>query len=76
MNAASIEPPTLGFLANVYVVTAFPGHYRMRGANTFGPASLIDLDQPPPTGAVVVAPPAKIVNGSGSPLRVIALVPD
>ena len=41
----------------------------------FGLASLTNLDQLPPTGAVVIAPPLKIVNGSGSPLRVLALVP-
>jgi kynurenine formamidase len=29
----------------------------------------------PPTGAVVIAPPLKLVNGSGSPLRVLALAP-
>ena len=29
----------------------------------------------PPTGAVVIAAPLKIVDGSGSPLRVLALVP-
>jgi kynurenine formamidase len=28
----------------------------------------------PPTGAVVIAAPLKLVKGSGSPLRVIALV--
>ena len=31
--------------------------------------------QLPPTGAVIVAAPLKIQNGSGSPLRVLALVP-
>jgi kynurenine formamidase len=29
----------------------------------------------PPTGAVIIAAPLKIVNGSGSPLRVIAIAP-
>jgi kynurenine formamidase len=29
----------------------------------------------PATGSVVIAPPLKIRQGSGSPLRVIALVP-
>ncbi len=53
----------------------FPCHTLMHGANRFGLASLINLDQLPPTGAVVIAPPLKIVNGSGSPLRVLALVP-
>ncbi|MEI2776564.1 MAG: hypothetical protein V9G19_11480 [Tetrasphaera sp.] len=28
-----------------------------------------------PTGAIVIAAPLKLVAGSGSPLRVIALVP-
>ena len=53
----------------------FPCHTIMHGSNRFGLASLMNLDQLPPTGAVVIAPPLKIVNGSGSPLRVLALVP-
>jgi kynurenine formamidase len=53
----------------------FPCHTIMHGANRFGLASLTNLDQLPPTGALVIAPPLKIVNGSGSPLRVLALVP-
>ena len=53
----------------------FPCHTLMHGANRFGLASLTNLDKLPPTGAVVIAPPLKIVNGSGSPLRVLALVP-
>ena len=54
---------------------AFPCHTIMHGSNRFGLASLTNLDKLPPTGAVVFAPPLKIVNGSGSPLRVLALVP-
>src|SRR5262249_33417652 len=53
----------------------FPHHPVMPGAGKFGIASLRNLDQLPPTGAVVVAAPLKIVNGSGSPLRVIAIAP-
>lgn len=53
----------------------FPCHTLMHGANKFGLASLTNLDRLPPTGAVVIAPPLKIVGGSGSPLRVLALVP-
>jgi kynurenine formamidase len=52
----------------------FPNHTIMHGAGKFGLASLCNLDQLPPTGAIVIAAPLKIVNGSGSPLRVIALV--
>jgi len=51
----------------------FPNHGIMHGAGKFGLASLCNLDQLPPTGALVVAAPLKIVNGSGSPVRVLAL---
>ncbi len=52
----------------------FPNHTTMHGNGRFGLASLRNLDQLPATGAVVIAAPLKIVNGSGSPLRVLALV--
>lgn len=52
----------------------FPNHTTMHGGGKFGLASLCNLDQLPATGSVVVAAPLKIVNGSGSPLRVLALV--
>lgn len=53
---------------------AFPAHALMHGANKFGLASLSNLDRLPPTGAVIVTAPLKIKGGSGSPLRVLALV--
>lgn len=53
----------------------FPNHSIMHGAGKFGLASLCRLEELPPTGAIVIAAPLKILNGSGSPLRVIALVP-
>ena len=53
----------------------FPNHTIMHGAGKFGLASLCNLDRLPATGAVVIAAPLKIVNGSGSPLRVIAIAP-
>lgn len=52
----------------------FPNHTLMHGAGKFGLASLTNLDRLPPTGSVVIAAPLKIVDGSGSPLRVLALV--
>jgi kynurenine formamidase len=61
-QAATFDPP-------------FPCHTLMHGAGRFGLASLRHLDQLPATGAVVIAAPLKIVRGSGSPLRVIALAP-
>ena len=53
----------------------FPNHTIMHGAGKFGLASLRNLDKLPATGAVVIAAPLKIVNGSGSPLRVLAIAP-
>ncbi len=53
----------------------FPNHAVMHGAGKFGLASLTNLDQLPPVGAVLIAAPLKIVEGSGSPLRVLALAP-
>ncbi len=53
---------------------AFPCHHLMHGAGKLGLASLCNLDQLPPTGAIVIAAPLKLVNGSGSPVRAIALV--
>jgi kynurenine formamidase len=53
---------------------AFPAHNLMHGAKKFGLASLCNLDQLPPTGALLITPPLKIAKGSGSPLRVLALV--
>jgi isatin hydrolase len=60
-QAATFDPP-------------FPNHTIMHGAGRFGLASLCNLDRLPPTGAIVIAAPLKLVGGSGSPLRVLALV--
>ncbi|MGA3400841.1 MAG: cyclase family protein [Acetobacteraceae bacterium] len=52
----------------------FPCHAGMHGANKFGLASLTNLDKLPPKGAILITAPLKIAGGSGSPLRVLALV--
>jgi len=54
---------------------AFPCHHYMHGAGKFGLTQLANLTQLPPTGALLVAAPLKIVDGSGSPARALALVP-
>lgn len=54
--------------------TPYPCHTLMHGANRFGLQCLNNLDQLPPQGAFIVAAPLKIQGGSGSPLRVLALV--
>lgn len=53
----------------------YPCHYYMHGAGKYGLQCLANLDLLPPTGALILAAPLKILQGSGSPLRVLALVP-
>ena len=53
----------------------FPNHATMHGAGKFGLASLANLDQLPAVGAIVIAAPLKLVGGSGSPVRVLAIAP-
>jgi kynurenine formamidase len=47
----------------------------MHGAGKYGLQCLCNLDRLPATGALIVAAPLKILGGSGSPLRVFAIVP-
>jgi kynurenine formamidase len=60
--AHSFEPP-------------FPVHSFVLGAGKYGLTQLANLAKLPPTGAVVVVAPLKLVRGTGSPARVFALVP-
>jgi len=53
----------------------YPAHRFFCGAGRYGLQCLANLDCLPATGAVIFAAPLKIKNGSGSPLRVLALVP-
>ncbi|MEQ6250771.1 cyclase family protein [Sulfitobacter sp. HNIBRBA3233] len=52
----------------------YPAHDLLHGAGKYGLQCLANLDQLPATGAVLITPPLKIRNGTGSPLRVLALV--
>ena len=52
----------------------YPAHFYMHGKGRYGLQCLTNLDLLPPTGAVIFAAPLKIKQGSGSPLRVLALV--
>jgi kynurenine formamidase len=60
--AHSFEPP-------------FPVHSYLLGAGKYGVTQLANLARLPATGAVVVVAPLKLVRGTGSPARVLALVP-
>jgi isatin hydrolase len=46
----------------------------MHQANRYGLASLCNLDQLPAKGAILIAAPLKFVNGTGSPVRALALI--
>jgi kynurenine formamidase len=52
----------------------FPVHGLLAGNGCYGLASLGNLDKLPATGALVIASPLRIVGGSGSPARVLAIV--
>ena len=61
-QAAHLSPP-------------YPAHYFLHGAGRYGLQCLANLDALPAQGAMLICPPLKIKHGSGSPLRVLALVP-
>jgi kynurenine formamidase len=54
---------------------AFPVHSYLLGAGKYGVTQLQNLDLLPETGTLLVVAPLPIVGGSGSPARVLALVP-
>ena len=53
----------------------YPAHFILHGHGLYGLQCLTGLDRLPARGAVLFAAPLKIRNGSGSPLRVFAIVP-
>jgi kynurenine formamidase len=57
-----------------HYIPPYPAHFYLHGAGKFGLQCLCNLDQLPATGSVLMAAPLKIKNGTGSPLRVLALV--
>jgi kynurenine formamidase len=61
-QAGGMEPP-------------YPAHNLLHRDNCFGLASLANLDKLPPKGAILIAAPLKIKDGTGSPIRALALVP-
>ncbi len=61
-QAADFDPP-------------FPCHTYLHAAGKYGLTQLRNLGQLPATGAVLITAPLPIVGGSGSPARVLALVP-
>jgi len=60
-QAGGMEPP-------------FPAHNILHKNERYGLASLCNLDKLPPKGAILIVAPLKIVHGTGSPVRALALV--
>jgi kynurenine formamidase len=52
----------------------FPAHHFLLGAGKYGLTQLANLAELPPTGALIVVAPLRLVGGTGSPSRVLALV--
>src|SRR5690606_34793164 len=61
-SAMSIYPP-------------IPAHSLLLGTGRYGLASLTNLEQLPPTGAMLVVAQLKIAGGTGSPVSAFAIVP-
>jgi len=53
----------------------FPVHHYMLGAGKYGLTQLANLAELPPTGAMIIVAPLRLVRGTGSPTRAFALVP-
>jgi kynurenine formamidase len=53
----------------------FPAHQFLLGAGRYGLTQLANADALPITGAIIIVSPLKLVDGTGSPTRVLALVP-
>src|SRR4051794_856180 len=61
-GAAAVDPP-------------FPVHHHFLGSGKYGLTQLANLAQLPAAGSLLVVAPLKLVEGTGSPARVLALVP-
>jgi kynurenine formamidase len=53
----------------------FPAHALLLGAGRYGITQLANLGELPATGALLIVAPLKLVDGTGSPARVLAVVP-
>ncbi len=71
IGALGLDTPSIDYGPS----TDFVVHRVAGAANVVGLENLTNLDQVPPTGAVVIALPMKIEGGSGGPLRAVAIVP-
>ncbi len=53
----------------------FIAHRILNGADIYGLENVANLDRVPETGATLIALPVKIRNGTGGPVRIVAVLP-
>jgi kynurenine formamidase len=53
----------------------FQAHRILNGAGIYGLENVANLERVPATGATVIALPMKIRNGTGGPVRIMAILP-
>lgn len=71
VRAVGIDTPSIDYGQS----TRFETHQRLFERNVPAFENVANLDELPERGAVVVALPMKIQDGSGAPLRIVAFVP-
>jgi hypothetical protein len=71
MAALGVDVASIDYGAS----TDFIVHHIAAAAGVLGLENLTNLSALPPSGATIIALPMKIENGSGGPLRAVALVP-
>ena len=65
LDTASLDPG----ISKDFIV-----HQILNGSNVYGLENVANLDQLPEKGALLIALPMKIENGTGGPVRIIALI--
>ena len=53
----------------------FQAHRVLNGAGIYGLENVTNLERVPPKGATLIALPMKIRNGTGGPVRIVAILP-
>ncbi|XP_022095270.1 uncharacterized protein LOC110981746 [Acanthaster planci] len=70
ISGLGIDTPSIDYGQSL----VFTSHQILFGANIYGMENVANLDQLPNTGAKVYALPMKIEEGSGAPVRIIAML--
>ena len=72
INAIGLDTPSIDYGQSQY----FKSHQILFEQNIPAFENVANLDKLPPNGAYVIALPMKIKDGSGAPLRIVAIIPD